>query len=90
MHCPVGVVNGNAVAEKAEHILSICCAVCQFWQRCLRNTNTVADLVLTGDQFDDAKRQVELKLCWENSEAGFTALTEQEVKHNFNLHYEDF
>ena len=31
IHRPGGVADGNAVTEKAEYSLAICCAVYQFW-----------------------------------------------------------
>ena len=87
---PGGVAQGHPVTESAEHNLSICCAICQYWERCSRNSNAASDIVLDTDLFEEGVRQAELELSWVNSEAGFVPLTEQDIQRNFTLHYEEF
>ena len=53
---PGGVAQGHPVTESAEHNLSVCCAICRYWERCSRDTKIAADLVLTGNVFEEGVR----------------------------------
>ena len=81
---------GNSVSETAEHHFIVARHICKYWRHTSRQIQTCADLVTTGDLFEEAERQMDLERTWENDQAVFHAFTNAEVNKNFNMLYKDF
>ena len=64
---PGGAAIGHAVSETAEHHLIVACHICKYWRCTSRESKTCADLVTTGDLFEEAERQMELEKNWDNN-----------------------
>ena len=87
---PDGAAIGHAVSETAEHHLIVACHICKYWRCTSRESKTCADLVTTGDLFEEAERQMELEKNWDNNLAIFHAFTNSKVNKNFKMLYEKF
>ena len=78
----------HAVSETAEQHFSVTCHICKYWRRTSRERKTCADLVTTGDLFEEVERQMELKRNWDNDQSIFHDFTYAKVNKNFNVIYE--
>ena len=63
---PDGSAIGNAVSEIAEHYLIVACHICKYWRCTSREIKTCANLVTTGDLFEETEYQMEIKRNWDN------------------------
>ena len=61
-----GAAIGNAVSEIAEHYLIVACHICKYWRCTSREIKTCANLVTTGDLFEETEYQMDLERNWDN------------------------
>ena len=84
---PGGVAIGHAVSETSEHYLIVACQICKYWRRNSRESKTCAELVTTGDLFEEAERQMDFKRNWDNDQESFHAFNDAKLNKKFNALY---
>ena len=67
---------GSDLSETIEHHLILVCHICKYWRQTLRESKTCAELVKTGDLFEEAERQMDLKTNWDNDKEIFHDFTD--------------
>ena len=85
-----GAAINHAVSETAEHHLIVACHICKYSSLTSRESKTCADLVTSGDLFEEAEHKMELKRNWDSDQEIFHAFTNVEVNKNFNVLYKEF
>ena len=87
---PGGAAIGNAVSETSEHHFIVAFHICKYCRCTSQQSKTCANLVTTGDLFEEAERQIDLERIWDKNQEICHAFTNDEFNKNFNAIYKEF